>query len=208
MLVDLSLSEEVAEIERLFANRRLQEGWLSVEVRLYRLHLHTSLWITHPDRDGPQVQKADATRDYFTVHIMRFVKDLFEHGGLFPTAIGTLETILTALGLSCFFHAMLSSSPGRVEEDRKLNFKFVKLLRSKTKAPAHKFMHLVEHPIVWQLRLFGEYMDRSMDSQPDPRVSFKPDAWQRQVLDCLDDDGHSVLVVGEYIEDPDGLRPY
>ena len=46
-----------------------------------------------------------------------------------------------------------------------------------------------------------------MDSQPDPRVSFNPDAWQRRVLDCLDDVddnqnlNHSVLVVGESLVD-------
>ena len=59
-------------------------------------------------------------------------------------------------------------------------------------------MPIVEHPVEWQLRLFGEYMDRSMDSADDHRVSFQPDAWQREVLDCLDEEGHSVLVVGKH----------
>jgi len=57
-------------------------------------------------------------------------------------------------------------------------------------------MHISENPVVWQLRLFGEYMDRSMGSRPDPRVSFEPDAWQRDVLDCLDMGNCSALVVG------------
>jgi hypothetical protein len=59
-----------------------------------------------------------------------------------------------------------------------------------------KYMCMKEDPVVWQLRAFGEHLDRSMDSASDPRVTFRPDAWQRKVLDCLDDDGHSVLVVG------------
>ncbi|OJT09010.1 hypothetical protein TRAPUB_91 [Trametes pubescens] len=54
-------------------------------------------------------------------------------------------------------------------------------------------MRITEDPVVWQLRVFGEYMDRSMDSQSDPRVVFKPDAWQRKVLDCLDRN-ESILV--------------
>jgi hypothetical protein len=58
-------------------------------------------------------------------------------------------------------------------------------------------MAINEDPVVWQLRLFGEYMDRSMDSAPDRRVSFQPDAWQREVLDGLDEPKTSLLVVGE-----------
>ena len=52
-----------------------------------------------------------------------------------------------------------------------------------------------EHPVVWQMRVFGDFMDRSMNSEPDPRVPFEPDEWQRRVLDCLDR-RESVLVVG------------
>lgn len=55
-------------------------------------------------------------------------------------------------------------------------------------------MTIEETPVRWQLRLFGEYLDRSFDSQPDPRVTFHPDAWQREVLDKLDRD-ESILVV-------------
>ena len=60
-------------------------------------------------------------------------------------------------------------------------------------------MHITEGAVEWQMRLFGEFMDRSMDSQEDSRVLFKPDAWQRKVLDSLDQN-HSILVVGESIK--------
>jgi hypothetical protein len=46
----------------------------------------------------------------------------------------------------------------------------------------------------FQLLHFGPYMDRNMDSQPDDRVPFNPDRWQRQVLDEIDND-NSVFVV-------------
>ncbi|KAK4161068.1 hypothetical protein QBC43DRAFT_324415 [Cladorrhinum sp. PSN259] len=39
----------------------------------------------------------------------------------------------------------------------------------------------------FQLNYCGPYMERSFDSAPDPRVSFPPDAWQRDVLDAIDD---------------------
>lgn len=46
----------------------------------------------------------------------------------------------------------------------------------------------------FQLVYCGPYMDRNMDSQPDARVPFKPDGWQRAVLDELDAN-NSVFVV-------------
>ena len=46
----------------------------------------------------------------------------------------------------------------------------------------------------FQLVHCGPYMDRNMDSQPDARVPFAPDGWQRAVLDELDAN-NSVFVV-------------
>lgn len=56
--------------------------------------------------------------------------------------------------------------------------------------------NLVIHldPIDFQCLYCGPYMDRNLDSKSDPRVPFKPDGWQRQVLDELDAD-RSVFVV-------------
>ncbi|KAK7972419.1 DEAD/DEAH box helicase [Apiospora saccharicola] len=38
----------------------------------------------------------------------------------------------------------------------------------------------------FQLNFCGPFMDRSFDSSPDPRVPFQPDAWQKRVLDAID----------------------
>ena len=47
----------------------------------------------------------------------------------------------------------------------------------------------------FQLMHCGPYMDRNLDSAPDPRVpTFNPDGWQRKVLDELDAD-RSIFVV-------------
>ncbi|KAI4223032.1 MAG: hypothetical protein LQ349_007511 [Xanthoria aureola] len=47
----------------------------------------------------------------------------------------------------------------------------------------------------FQLLHCGPYMDRNLDSMPDPRVkTFNPDGWQRKVLDELDAD-RSIFVV-------------
>ena len=49
-------------------------------------------------------------------------------------------------------------------------------------------------PLTFQMDYCGPYLERSFDSAPDSRVPFNPDAWQRKVLDGIDDD-KSLLVV-------------
>lgn len=48
--------------------------------------------------------------------------------------------------------------------------------------------------LTFQLEHCGPYLERSFDSRPDARVPFSPDAWQREVLDAIDDD-KSLFVV-------------
>ncbi|CCM02168.1 uncharacterized protein FIBRA_04246 [Fibroporia radiculosa] len=187
ILAQESTENQLKAVENLQRNKRTREGWLSVEVQLYSLHLEFVRWIERSDREVP------AVRDQIVVRILRLVKDTFHRKDLFPAAAGIFETALSVVGLSDVVPELKASAPA-LTADRELNFKFIKLAKSKSRSAVHKFMDIDEDPIVWQLRLFGEYMDRSMDSQDDPRVQFKPDAWQRDVLDCLDAN-HSVLVV-------------
>ncbi|KIY45565.1 hypothetical protein FISHEDRAFT_76419 [Fistulina hepatica ATCC 64428] len=77
---------------------------------------------------------------------------------------------------------------------RELKFRFVQLLDPQGR-PRYQFMLIHEHPVEWQLRLWGPYMDRSMDSKSDKRVAFVPDAWQRKALDAIDRPRESMLVV-------------
>ncbi|CAL1698804.1 unnamed protein product [Somion occarium] len=195
-LSSMPLSQKVVHIENMLRNskRANGNGWLAVEMRLYELNLEILSWLEHPDHDS--TSHASRLRDDYTVSIMRKVKTMSENGGLFYAASKAIASVLVALGLTELLAELVDSSPNARDDDkRRLNFEFVKLIKSKSGSPIHKFMRITEDPVIWQLRLFGEYMDRSMDSQPDPRVSFEPDAWQRKVLDCLDDEGHSVLVV-------------
>lgn len=50
-------------------------------------------------------------------------------------------------------------------------------------------------------------MERSFDSQPDPRVKFEPDKWQRDVLDKLDKDESVLVVAPTRYELPSIIRP-
>ena len=53
---------------------------------------------------------------------------------------------------------------------------------------------VIADPTRFRLLHTEPYMERSVDSRDDGRVSFQPDAWQRKVLDHLDD-SRSLLVV-------------
>ncbi|KAM0753759.1 P-loop containing nucleoside triphosphate hydrolase protein [Meredithblackwellia eburnea MCA 4105] len=73
----------------------------------------------------------------------------------------------------------------------KLSFKFITLIKSGELK--YDFMPIKEDPLEFQLRTMGEWMVRSLDSQPDARVSFEPDRWQREVLDKIERD-ESMLI--------------
>ncbi|GAA6015723.1 hypothetical protein JCM10207_008775 [Rhodosporidiobolus poonsookiae] len=86
------------------------------------------------------------------------------------------------------------SSKGEKDERSKLTFHYCSLLDKESGEPLYEWMDCEEDPLEWQLRLLGEHMARELDSQPDPRVNFEPDAWQRTVLDNIDED-KSMLIV-------------
>ncbi|KAH9846953.1 P-loop containing nucleoside triphosphate hydrolase protein [Lenzites betulinus] len=186
VLKEKTTQAKAVVIDHLMRNKRTREGWLAVEVRLFRIHLEFSRWLEDRDRESA------AAHDRYSVTIMRMVKEVFELQDLFLKAVQKLATCLAALGFEEYIDPWADAATIS-KEDRALTFDFVKLVKSKSGRALYKWMKIAEDPIVWQLRLFGEYMDRSMDSQSDPRVSFKPDAWQRKVLDCLDRN-ESVLV--------------
>ncbi|GAA6028667.1 hypothetical protein JCM8097_007338 [Rhodosporidiobolus ruineniae] len=80
------------------------------------------------------------------------------------------------------------------DERSKLSFHYCSLLDKESGEPLYEFMEIDENPLEWQLRNMGEHMARELDSRPDPRVNFEPDAWQREVLDNIDED-KSMLIV-------------
>ncbi|KAH9002517.1 P-loop containing nucleoside triphosphate hydrolase protein, partial [Lactarius deliciosus] len=180
---------KISALHGLLRNPRTDTGWLNVEVRLYNLHITIQQWIAESEPDAP------AVHDRYTVSVMRTVKELYTHDFLTETTLGVLASIMAALGFTDYISPLEDDASHRLQPDRDLAFSFVKLLKSKSHKPVYKFMAIKEDPVIWQLRVFGEYMDRSMDSAPDPRVGFQPDAWQREVLDCLDQPKSSLLVV-------------
>lgn len=179
----LPMNERIHQTDLLrIRNPRAAEGWLAVEVPLYRLDLELRAWINHLTPDAPLIQ------DRFRVNILKMIREQANRAT--PTAKRILSSVLSAIGFSAFTPSLLS---GENQHDHEMTFEFVKVTK-KSGSPVHSFMKLDEHPVRWLLRCFGNYMDRSLDSMPDDRVQFAPDLWQRKVLDSLDEDA-SILVV-------------
>lgn len=179
-----SLEKSLSDLKR---NPKSIEPLVATELGLYRLHRLFQCWILDPQRESP------AVRDKHAVTALRTFKDILEVNYSTNSIRKCIQDVLNVLGFSAYMDTLTISST--TQDDRPLTFKFVELVKPKTQESLHAFMRIEEHPIEWQLRVFGEYMDRSMDSQIDHRVQFKPDAWQRQVLDAIDD-YKSLLVVG------------
>jgi hypothetical protein len=186
----MSSAQRIVHLEGISRNKRNQDPSLVVEILLYRLNSELVSWVgeLHPERSS--------VCDRYTLAVMRLVKQIYDHHVLTPTVSKALSNVLTVLGFSDYIELLDAEYSGKRVDDRPLSFEFMKLIKSKTKTPMYNFMRITEDPVVWQLRLFGEFMDRSMDGKPDHRVAFTPDAWQRDVLDCIDEEG-SLLVVGQ-----------
>lgn len=186
----MSVAMSLGHFQAISRNKRSEEPSLAVEMLLYRLNFELAAWILEAKPEAPSI------RDKYTLSAMRTIKAIYDRQAMTSTALKVISTVLLAIGFGDYIEPLNTAFAATLQEDRPLSFEFVKLVKSKTKAPLYDFMRIVEDPSVWQLRLFGEYMDRSMDGKPDHRVAFSPDAWQREVLDCIDDEG-SLLVVGE-----------
>jgi hypothetical protein len=174
-------------LQVLSRNPRTREASVGAELRVYRMHRLLREWIYSANPDSP------ASRDKYSLLLMRLIKEVWEIGFSTKEMASAITSVLITLGFSDYVDSLVVSGSA---DDKALSFRFVKLVKSKTKTAVYDFMRVQEHPIVWQLRLFGEFMDRSMDSQADARVTFKPDAWQREVLDAVDQN-MSLLVVGQ-----------
>jgi hypothetical protein len=184
---NMTLSNKVELMTSLSRNTSIEAPEILLEMKLFGVHLEIEMWLEDAERESPQV------RTRYTVSIMKTMKDISLMGILTPSVKNALSTVLIVLGFEDYIPTLLSATKS---VDRRLGFRFTKLIDSKTEKPLHPFMAITEHPIVWQLLFFGQFMDRSMDSSPDRRVSFEPDAWQRRVLDGIDQN-KSLLVVGK-----------
>ncbi|KAB5588619.1 DEAD/DEAH-box helicase [Ceratobasidium theobromae] len=146
--------------------KRTEKGWLSVELTLYRLHLTILAWLG----EQPKPEAIGVIYEEYTARVLHSIHQLREHPSLFPAAARVLSQILNVIGFDSF-----TPPVAKVQEERELGFKFVKLIKSKSGNSINSQLRIKISPIEFQLKAYGALMDRSMDSAPDPRVLDKID---------------------------------
>lgn len=160
-----------------FAN--IQSSWREVvgtECELYLLDCLLDFWIdAHRNNEQNSRQQVAAL-------IWSHARSIAQQGPLTKSIFKCLEQIEAALKLPPLPPYTAATS------DRKLAFTFA-LPAPKTdslavKLPSKQF----------QLLECGPYLERSFDSKPDSRVDFKPDGWQRKVLDTIDAEKSAFVV--------------
>jgi len=117
-----SIPLRLEHVERLLrANERTRDGWLSVHIRIFKVHLLLSQWIEDQTRELP------STKDRFSVAILRVIQDIQGRAGhASSSAIKSIVSTLTALGLNSL-QALIPSDSGMMEQP--LGFQFVKIVR-------------------------------------------------------------------------------
>lgn len=154
--------------------------FIQAEGRLYKLQLLQRLW-TGYCRRGEQKWGYMVTAVLFDE-----ARTILGSGGLTQKIQTYIQNIFLSLGI-----AMPPGKPIKTLPDRKLSNHFDATWNGKTESLDIKLGMSSEE---FQLLHCGPWMDRNMDSAPDPRVPFEPDGWQRKVLDELDSDNSALVV--------------
>ncbi|KAI9657519.1 MAG: hypothetical protein M1831_004135 [Alyxoria varia] len=146
---------------------------LAAEAEVYQLSLLIQIWT--------QLCKNKQQQGGIASLIWNHINNLRNVGSVPPSIKMSIEKACKMLNIQ-------TPSFETASTDQPLSFPFT--------LPEEKDVDikLGSDPRVFQLTECGPYMDRSMDSSKDDRVSFNPDAWQRRVLDLIDTN-KSIFVV-------------
>ncbi|KAK6079013.1 DEAD/DEAH box helicase [Seiridium cupressi] len=147
---------------------------IEAECQLFALNCVLQYWIEACRR------REQDRRIEITALIWNLAQQVMGSKGLTKDIISKVELTVKTLNIP-------QVPEGASDVERKLGFKFA--------LPATAVSLAVNLPSKdFQLLHCGPYMERSFDSRPDSRVEFKPDGWQRKVLDGIDAN-QSVFVV-------------
>lgn len=150
---------------------------LGGEVELYLCHLLGIIWL---NKAGPPHQRQDGM--YLLATVWKYLQSSIQN----PVSLPVKEGVLKISSLLRMPSIPITIEPQ--DHQNKLSFQL-------EYEPFERAGGLVNDYRALQLEYGGPYMDRRFGSQPDDRVSFEPDKWQREVLDYIDTKNSSLLVI-------------
>jgi superfamily II RNA helicase len=150
-------------------NTPLKRETLEGEVRLFMLNTLLVLWIESCRKQG------DKEKDLYLAALIFDAVNSFSRLRVVIT-----KTIANCLTATVKHLRLPPLEIPQAEGDRQLLFAF------SLKSPPTVDISVPLSATEFQLTHCGPYFDRSIDSAPDSRVPFEPDAWQRRVLDAID----------------------
>ena len=158
-----------------------KKRYVKAEIDLYMIYILLEMLQKPKSKAQLQTAADEDNSSGISAALFDSIRKLASADGLTQAIIDQARQIIAAVGLPIIeFPTPRSSRPLSFTPNFRL-----------TDVPK---MSLASNSRVFQLSYCGPYMDRNLDSAPDPRVPFEPDGWQRKVLDELDRD-RSVFVV-------------
>ncbi|KAJ6267400.1 hypothetical protein PSV08DRAFT_411783 [Bipolaris maydis] len=170
-----------------YSMRLRYDSLIKPEVELYTIDCLLRIWM---ERYNSTAVEAGGN---FAALIWNTLLELLKtRSGMTPEISASLEVILKVLKLPALkYEAEATSRPLEftcVFDEAKISRISVSasIDRNKFSIPGGAKMFQLEH--------CGPYLEREIGSAIDERVPFRPDAWQRKVLDAIDEN-HSLFVV-------------
>lgn len=170
-----------------YSMRLRYDSLIKPEVELYTIDCLLRIWM---ERHKSTAVEAGGS---FAALIWNTLLELLKtRSGMTPEILACLEVILKVLKLPALkYEAEATSRPLEftcVFNEAKISRASVSasINRNKLSIPGGAKMFQLEH--------CGPYLEREIGSAIDERVPFRPDAWQRKVLDAIDEN-HSLFVV-------------
>lgn len=168
------LKTRLDELERYInsATKSQRDADIQLEMELYRIQILLDLW-KKTCKDAKQA-KSSSEAVKVAVNLFEAISVMYRSKYLTTNVKEVLDQVLVTMGLSdCV------DSEVKPALSKEISFDF--------DVPKSKSSYNVPFSSVeFQMKFCGQYMERNMDSKPDPRTNFDADKWQRDVLDVID----------------------
>lgn len=166
-----------------YCTRLRYDSLIKPEVELYTIDCLLRIWM-----EGHKSTAVEAGESFAALIWNTFLELQKTKSGMTPEILASLGVILKVLKLPALrYEAEATSRPLEftcVFNEPKISR--ASMNRNKLSIPGGAKMFQLEH--------CGPYLEREIGSAIDERVPFRPDAWQRKVLDAIDEN-HSLFVV-------------